>query len=254
MIDQFFVGLTPSPPARCHFAWPPLPSFSPSFTLCLPVAVRYLVCRRTEARLLNKAAAVITRATNTMSASSEAAKLQTPPQQRQVHYISDNVYSLGTLSCAVCGQTFPIHTNACQRSTCGWCGTLHEPGTHSALQKHHRAMRRTSDGVKTSSKMCSLDTSAALFFTEKEVTAAVEYIRQTLGGTSPFGAAPGAVGGAKSAGITEVDNRIIEEAFCETCGVHRPCKTFARQTRSADEGQTIFFQCTKCSSEWQQNS
>ncbi|CAG9583961.1 RNA_polymerase_I_subunit_RPA12 [Leishmania major strain Friedlin] len=189
-----------------------------------------------------------------MSASSRAAKLQTPPQQQQVHYISDNVYSLGTLSCAVCGQTFPIHTNACQRSTCGWCGTLHEPGTHSALQQHHRAMRRTGDSVKMSSKVCSLDTSAALFFTEKEVTAAVEYIRQTLGDTSPFGTAPGAAGGAKRAGITEVDNRIIEEAFCEMCGVHRPCKTFARQTRSADEGQTIFFQCTKCSSEWQQNS
>ncbi|GET93510.1 transcription factor S-II-like protein [Leishmania tarentolae] len=189
-----------------------------------------------------------------MAASSGTTKLHTPPQQRQVYYISDNVYSLGTLSCAVCGQTFPIHTNAYQRSTCGWCGTLHEPGTHSALQQHLRAMRGKSDVVKMSNKVCPLDTSAALFFTEKEVTAAVEYIHQTLDGTSPLGAAPVAVGGAKRAGITEVDNRIIEEAFCETCGAHRPCKTFARQTRSADEGQTIFFQCTKCSSEWQQNS
>ncbi|CAJ1015341.1 Transcription factor S-II (TFIIS), putative [Leishmania lindenbergi] len=195
-----------------------------------------------------------------MSAASSEAKVRTPTEQRQVHYISDNVYTLGTLSCAVCGQAFPIHTNAWQRSTCDWCGTLHEPGTYSAFQQHLRTSRGTSGGIQTSNKVCSLDTSAALFFTEKEVGAAVEHIRQTLGdtagagGSSFFGAAPGPTGGVTRAGVTEVDNRIIEESFCETCGIHRSCKTFARQTRSADEGQTIFFQCTECGSEWQQNS
>ncbi|KAG5464265.1 hypothetical protein LSCM1_00446 [Leishmania martiniquensis] len=195
-----------------------------------------------------------------MAAASFAGKLRPPPEQMQVHYISDNVYTLGTLSCAVCGHAFPIHTNAWQRSTCGCCGTLHEPGTHSAFRHHLQAPRGASGGVHTNAKVCALNTSAALFFTETEVSAAVEHIRQALGDAAsagaspPFGSAPGTAGGATRAGITEVDDRIIEEAFCETCGSHRPCKTFARQTRSADEGQTIFFQCTKCNSEWQQNS
>lgn len=193
-----------------------------------------------------------------MSSSSATTKLQTPAEQRQVHYISDDVYTLGTLSCAVCGHAFPVHSSAWQRNTCGWCGALHEPGTHSAFQHHLRAQRGAAAGVSTGTKSCAFNTSAALFFTEAEVSAAVEHIRQTLGGAagavSSSSAAGGAPVGARRAGTTEVDNRIIEEAFCETCGMHRPCKTFARQTRSADEGQTIFFQCTKCGSEWQQNS
>ncbi|KAG5490571.1 hypothetical protein JKF63_00691 [Porcisia hertigi] len=195
-----------------------------------------------------------------MSAILDTAKLQTPSEQQQVHYISDNLYSLGTLSCAICGHAFPICTNAWQRSSCGWCGTLHEPGTHSAFQNHLRTSNGTNGGVNACKKACSLNTSAALLFTEKEVTAAMEHIRQTLGDCAGAGAAsssaaaPGTAGRFQRIGNTEVDNRIIEEAFCETCGVHTLCKTFARQTRSADEGQTIFFQCTKCGSEWQQNS
>ncbi|KAG5488837.1 hypothetical protein JIQ42_00454 [Leishmania sp. Namibia] len=237
-----------------------LPSLSPPFTVCVLLPTWHLLPQPIEVRLLPKTAAVLTRTTSLMPASSGAEKLRPPPEQLRVHYISDNLYSLGTLSCAVCGQAFPIHTNAWQRSTCSWCGTPHEPGTHSAFRHHLRAPRGTSSGVNVNSKVCSLDTSAALFFTTKEVTAAVEHIRQTLsdsvgaGASSSFGSAPGAAGGAKRAGITEVDNRIIEDAFCETCGAHRPCKTFARQTRSADEGQTVFFQCTRCNSEWQQNS
>ncbi|KAK7200500.1 DNA-directed RNA polymerase I subunit [Novymonas esmeraldas] len=186
-----------------------------------------------------------------MASSTSAAKLRTPMEQQQVHYISDNVFTLGTLSCAVCGHAFPIHTNAWQRSTCSWCGTLHEPGTYSAFQHRHRTAHGKSAGVNVSNKTCALNTSAALFFTTAEIDAAAHHISQTLGVSSPSSEAAGQT---KRVGITEVDNRIIEDAFCETCGTHRPCKTFARQTRSADEGQTIFFQCTTCNSEWQQNS
>lgn len=193
-----------------------------------------------------------------MMSAASSPQLQTPAEQRQVHYVSDNVFSLGTLSCAVCGQAFPIQTNPWQRTTCSCCGTLHEPGTHTAFQRHLRAARGT-PGVNVQNKVCSTNTAAAMFFTEKEVALAAQYIKDTLGDEVetgvPSSTAAGAKGGiAKRAGQTEVDNRVIEDAFCETCGVHRPCKTFARQTRSADEGQTIFFQCTKCNSEWQQNS
>ncbi|KAL7707528.1 DNA-directed RNA polymerase I subunit [Lotmaria passim] len=187
-------------------------------------------------------------------------QLVTPLEQRQVHYVSDNVFSLGTLGCAVCGQAFPTRTNAWQKSTCTCCGTLHEPGTFTAFQRQ----QCTPHGVSVNHKVCSTNTAAAMFFTEEEVRQATKYITDALGdefvsggngassSASPTAGATGAI--TKRAGQMEVDNRVIEDAFCETCGVHRPCKTFARQTRSADEGQTIFFQCTKCGSEWQQNS
>lgn len=183
-------------------------------------------------------------------------QLRTPAEQRQVHYISDNVFGLGTLGCAVCGHAFPIHTNAWQRSTCATCGTAHEPGSYTAFQRHQQ--QGGSRGVRVQHKVCTTNTAAAMFFTEKEVALATKYIQDTLGEVLGSSAAASSTGGksafAKRAGQTEVDNRIIEDAFCETCGEHRPCKSFARQTRGADEGQTIFFQCTKCGSEWQQNS
>ncbi len=50
------------------------------------------------------------------------------------------------------------------------------------------------------------------------------------------------------------DNRVIEEAFCERCNAFRRCYSFAQQTRSADEGQTIFYTCTVCRTEWSSNS
>jgi DNA-directed RNA polymerase I subunit RPA12 len=195
-----------------------------------------------------------------MSAASSP-ELQTPLEQRQVHYISDNVFGLGTLGCAVCGQAFPISTSALQRTMCACCGALHEPGSYSAFQQQRRASSVAgASGVKAREKACSTNTAAAMFFTEKEVTLAMQHIESLLGDELVNGASTSSAAGVKAGGITkragqmEVDNRVIEDAFCETCGVHRPCKTFARQTRSADEGQTIFFQCTKCGSEWQQNS
>ncbi|KPI84149.1 putative DNA-directed RNA polymerase I subunit [Leptomonas seymouri] len=185
-------------------------------------------------------------------------QLQTPAEQRQVHYVSDNVFTLGTLCCAVCGQAFPLHTSVWQRATCSCCGTYHDPGAYSAFQQQARAPGGTVAGASVNNKTCYTNTAAALLFTEREVALAAQHIRDVLGDEPVCGATSstaGAKGGiTKRAGQMEVDNRVIEDAFCETCGVHRPCKTFARQTRSADEGQTIFFQCTKCGSEWQQNS
>jgi DNA-directed RNA polymerase subunit M/transcription elongation factor TFIIS len=80
-------------------------------------------------------------------------------------------------------------------------------------------------------------------FAEADVTAAAAAVASALGSLSP-----------SAASQTTKDNRVIEEAFCERCNTHRPCRTFARQTRSADEGQTIFLTCTVCKSEWSLNS
>jgi DNA-directed RNA polymerase subunit M/transcription elongation factor TFIIS len=62
--------------------------------------------------------------------------------------------------------------------------------------------------------------------------------------------------GVATTGAVEAvkDNRVVEEAFCERCNAFRRCFTFAQQTRSADEGQTIFYTCTVCRTEWSSNS
>ena len=51
-----------------------------------------------------------------------------------------------------------------------------------------------------------------------------------------------------------VDQRAIEEALCEHCNKVQECYTYAQQTRGADEGQTIFFQCKTCKNEWSLSS
>ena len=50
------------------------------------------------------------------------------------------------------------------------------------------------------------------------------------------------------------DSRVQEEAFCSQCNKFQLCFTYARQTRGADEGQTIFYECKVCKSEWSLNS
>ena len=86
-------------------------------------------------------------------------------------------------------------------------------------------------------------TERLLHFAVADVTSAMEQVQRYMQSAGP-----------SKDEQTSKDHRVIEEAFCEKCGTHRPCRSFARQTRSADEGQTIFFQCTICNSEWSHNS
>jgi DNA-directed RNA polymerase I subunit RPA12 len=62
-----------------------------------------------------------------------------------------------------------------------------------------------------------------------------------------------AVVALKSGKETE-DQRATEVAFCDKCKEMRKCFVYAQQTRGADEGQTIFFECSKCSNQWSLNS
>ncbi|CCW69214.1 unnamed protein product [Phytomonas sp. Hart1] len=164
--------------------------------------------------------------------------------QGKPHYIAEDVYTLGTLSCAVCGQAFPINSCARMSMSCGACGTLHQA-----------AETAGSHASSTTLSSTSALYAAARLFTQDAVDAVMRWMEasqeEDASGTTAAGAS---TQGKPRVGTTEVDNRVIEEALCETCGVHRPCKSFARQTRGADEGQTIFYQCTVCKSEWQQNS
>ena len=51
-----------------------------------------------------------------------------------------------------------------------------------------------------------------------------------------------------------VDQRATEETYCEKCKCTRECFVHAQQTRGADEGQTIFYECRTCKNEWSLNS
>jgi DNA-directed RNA polymerase subunit M/transcription elongation factor TFIIS len=50
------------------------------------------------------------------------------------------------------------------------------------------------------------------------------------------------------------DQRATESAYCDKCKEMRKCFVFAQQTRGADEGQTIFFECPVCTNQWSLNS
>lgn len=166
------------------------------------------------------------------------------------------MFTMGTLSCAVCGTIFsPLRTSSENTTYCRSCGTSYahraEPLANGAVgnrfpqrEQAHIAKREGGGGMSLSSAPgFSLE---GTIFSPGSLKAAEKAVQERLNSlTSVTG---------KTAGVTEVDNRVLEETFCGTCGKHTLCRSFARQTRSADEGQTIFFQCTVCKSEWQHNS
>ena len=53
---------------------------------------------------------------------------------------------------------------------------------------------------------------------------------------------------------TDKDQRTTEDTYCEKCKKVTACYVYAQQTRGADEGQTIFYQCSECKAEWLLNS
>nr|CCC95615.1 hypothetical protein, unlikely [Trypanosoma congolense IL3000] len=137
------------------------------------------------------------------------------------------MFALGSRCCVVCGHWVPLRskdkpTIAGKCALCGYALPIEPP---IIVEEAH------------------MNTAAAVLFTSEEIKMVQESVRQHLGNASSC-----------DAFRTHTDNRVEEEVYCEKCAAHRRCKMFARQIRSADEGQTIFYQCTKCNSEWQLNS
>lgn len=158
---------------------------------------------------------------------------------------------MGTVSCNVCGAVFaPFNASSSGDALCRSCGAIHlnnvgkpqNTGFGSSMLSLEKGTVLQGSEMSSSSAV-PLD---GTIFSSESLDAAEKSMQQRLQSlTSLTG---------KTAGVTEVDNRVLEETFCEHCGKHTPCRSFARQTRSADEGQTIFFQCEVCRSEWQHNS
>ncbi|CBH18049.1 DNA-directed RNA polymerase I subunit, putative [Trypanosoma equiperdum] len=141
-------------------------------------------------------------------------------------------FSMGSRCCIACGQWIPSEHDM-PRS-----GSAAAGGLQCRRCNVVQPERPMPDFEKASEV-----TTAALLFTKAEIDAAWKSVKHSLEEAR-----------REDVGVAQTDNRVEEEAFCEKCGVPRKCKVFARQIRSADEGQTVFYQCTSCDSEWQLNS
>lgn len=49
------------------------------------------------------------------------------------------------------------------------------------------------------------------------------------------------------------ETQAVVEETCPKCG-HNEASFYTMQMRSADEGQTVFYTCTKCEHKWKQNN
>ncbi|CAD2212957.1 Transcription factor S-II (TFIIS), putative [Angomonas deanei] len=176
-----------------------------------------------------------------------------------------SLFALGTTACEVCGEgylqsnTQPEELTQAQRyRSCTRCG-------YAARQDSGRTTVRVTEKGIQNVEHC---TDAFEHFDKNEITNVLSYLATLPQYATVTEDGKGKTGSPhkksktetnnqnnnKLAGEVAVDNRVLEEAYCEKCGDMRSCRSYARQIRSADEGQTIFYQCTTCKSEWQHNS
>lgn len=140
----------------------------------------------------------------------------------------------GTHLCPVCGDAFPLHT-AGVVDTCHRCSA--------------RVELLLSASTTTTSSKNNTNTSSSSF------DPIVAMKRKAEEANSNF-----ARGGHKFranelvAEEQKKDTRQTEDALCDKCGQVRKCHTHALQIRGADEGQTIFYECSHCHHQWSLNS
>ena len=141
----------------------------------------------------------------------------------------------GTLLCPACGDVFPLHSS-CAIMSCNRCNAKVDIGSR---------LSSTAPGA--------VDVVRDLVAAAKEANE--RHQRERL---SVVVGNDGALGASAASEIAaskkKKDTRQTEDCLCEKCGVVRKCFTYALQIRGADEGQTIFYECSSCSTKWSLNS
>ena len=121
--------------------------------------------------------------------------------------------NMGTLFCSVCGGMCPLGTNPSEQSVCHVCRANLVPS-------------RDGGGALVGVAADGWDTPSETSFLEHRHK--------------------------KWADAPDNDDKTspTQEDFCEKCGDLRVCWFRTQQTRSADEGHTVFMECTVCHTKW----
>ena len=147
-------------------------------------------------------------------------------QQQPNHKILRSaVLPQGTHLCPVCGNAFSLHADAVV-TNCIRCNARVEL-IHSETDVTRRAQ---SDPIELMKRRAE----------EANANFAREGNRFKAGGLV--------------AEEEKRDTRQTEDALCDKCACVRKCFTHALQIRGADEGQTIFYECSHCHNQWSLNS
>lgn len=149
----------------------------------------------------------------------------------------------GTLMCPVCGEAFPLHSST-PVLVCARCSAKVDIGSRFSAVGAVNPVEEMVAAAKRANELHKQQKQASL-------AGAGHLHHLTRDGGLGAGAAA-----TIAASKQQKDTRQTEDCLCEKCGVVRKCFTHAAQIRGADEGQTIFYECSHaaCGHKWSLNS